>query len=175
MSSHLEDLIAEFYDWRGYLVKRNIMVGKRALGGWDMELDLVAYHPHTKHLIHVESSLDAHSWDKRVERFQKKFSLGEKFMFDEVFTWLDKSTQVDKVAVLISHPSDRHELCGARIASVDEMMAEVRDAIERCGKMSKDAISEQYPLLRTVQLAIKGYYRVVPHVERPGNADYKVQ
>jgi hypothetical protein len=26
--SHLEDLIAEYYDWQGYVVKRNIRVGK---------------------------------------------------------------------------------------------------------------------------------------------------
>jgi hypothetical protein len=26
--SHLENLIAEYYDWKGYLVKRNIKVGK---------------------------------------------------------------------------------------------------------------------------------------------------
>jgi hypothetical protein len=43
--SHLEDLIVEYYDWRGYLVKRNIRVGPLAHGGWEMELDIVAYIP----------------------------------------------------------------------------------------------------------------------------------
>ncbi len=57
--SHLEDLIAEYYDWRGYLVKRNIKVGRLQHGGWEMELDVIAYHPHTNHLIHLEPSLDA--------------------------------------------------------------------------------------------------------------------
>ena len=43
--SHLEDLLAEYYDWKGYLVKRNIKVGRLNHGGWEMELDVIAYHP----------------------------------------------------------------------------------------------------------------------------------
>jgi len=54
--SHLEALIAEYYDWKGYLVKRNIKVGRLKHGGWEMELDVVAYDPNTKHLIHLEPS-----------------------------------------------------------------------------------------------------------------------
>ena len=39
--SHLENLIAEYYDWQGYLIKRNIKVGKLSHGGWEMELDVL--------------------------------------------------------------------------------------------------------------------------------------
>jgi len=45
----LEDLLAEYYNWRGYVVKRNVKAGRRALSGWDMALDVVAYDPHKKH------------------------------------------------------------------------------------------------------------------------------
>ncbi len=83
--SHLEDLIAEFYDWKGYLVKRNIKVG----------------------------------------------------------------------------PKNREELCGARLQSVNEFAALVRAEIVKRGKISKSAIPEQYPILRTIQLLTNGYYRIV--------------
>ena len=123
--AHLEDLLAEYYDWRGYVVKRNVKVGRRALGGWDMELDVVAYDPHTNHLVHLEPSLDAHSWEKREKRFAKKFSAGEQFIFSEVFTWLDAGTPIDQIAVLPRHPKGRDTLAGAHLQSVDELVEEI--------------------------------------------------
>jgi hypothetical protein len=159
--SHLEDIIAEFYDWQGYLIKRNVKVGRRARGGWAMELDVIAYHPHTEHLIHLEPSLDAHSWAKREQRFRKKFAAGAKYIFSEVYTWLDPKTPIDQVAVLISHPTNRDRLAGGRVRSVDEFFSEVRSEIAKLGLVSKNAVPEIYPLLRTIQLAQNGYYRVV--------------
>lgn len=158
--SHLEDLIAEYYDWSGYLVKRNMKVGRLKHGGWEMELDIIAFHPKTKHLVHIEPSIDAHSWAIREQRFKKKFVAGEKYMFDAVFPWLDKRTPVERIAVLVSHPAGRDELCGARIMSVDELMATIATKVRACGIMGKAAIPELYPLLRTVQLTVCGYYRV---------------
>jgi hypothetical protein len=157
--SHLEDLIAEFYDWSGYLVKRNLKVGKLSHGGWEMELDIIAFHPTTKHLVHLEPSIDAHSWDTRESRFKKKFDSGYKYMFSSVFPWLDKDTPVERIAVLVSHPQGKDELCGAKIISIDEFMLLVKEKVSGCGKMAKNAIPEQYPLLRTVQLTTEGYYK----------------
>jgi hypothetical protein len=31
--NHLEQLVCEYYDWMGYLVKSNVHVGKRKEGG----------------------------------------------------------------------------------------------------------------------------------------------
>ena len=159
--SHLEILIAEFYDWKDYLVKRNVKVGRLSHGGWEMELDIVAYHPHTGHLVHIEPSIDAHSWETREKRFAKKFRAGGRYIFDEVYTWLDPKTHIDRIAVLITHPKGKDTLAGARIMSIDEFMAEVRSAVIERGIVSKNAIPEQYPLLRTLQLSHNGYYRVV--------------
>ena len=75
--THLEQLVYEYYDWLGYLVKHNIKVGRLQRGGWEMELDIIAYNPNTNHLIHFEPSLDADSWDKREKRFSKKFDAGK--------------------------------------------------------------------------------------------------
>jgi len=157
--SHLEDIIAEYYDWKGYLVKRNIKVGKLSHGGWEMELDVVAFDPHTEHLIHLEPSIDAHSWATREQRFTKKFTAARKYIFSEVFTWLDSGMEIEQVAVLISHPKGRDILAGGKIVSIDELMAEIRQRVVECGIVAKNAIPEQYPHLRTLQLSHNGYYK----------------
>ncbi len=157
--SHLEDLIAEYYDWRGYLVKRNIKVGRLSHGGWEMELDVIAYDPHSGHLVHLEPSIDAHSWQKREQRFSKKFTAGAKYIFSEVFTWLNPKTKIEQIAILISHPKGRDTLAGGRIVSIDELVFEIKQKVVDCGITAKNAIPEQYPLLRTIQIAENGYYK----------------
>ena len=157
--SHLENLIAEYYDWSGYLIKRNIKVGRLSHGGWEMELDIVAYNPHSKHLVHLEPSVDAHAWKTREQRFLKKFSLGIKYIFTEVFTWLDPKTPVEQIAVLVSHPKGRDTLACGKIVSIDEFIFEIKQKIKDRGIAAKSAIPEQYPLLRTIQLVENGYYK----------------
>ena len=159
--SHLECLIGEYFDWKGYLVKRNTKVGRLTHGGWEMELDIVAYDPHSGHLVHFEPSIDANSWAIREQRFKKKFASAKKYIFSEVFTWLDSSTPIEQVAVLISHPRGRDTLAGGRIQSVDEFMLQVRSEIGERGIVAKNAIPEQYPLLRTIQLLENGYYKAL--------------
>lgn len=150
--SHLEDLVVEYYDWLGYLIKRNIKVGRLSHGGWEMELDVIAYHPQTDHLIHLEPSLDADSWGRREIRFEKKFSAGRKYILQDIFPWLSEKTEIDQVAILISHPQNRDELSGGRLISVDEFIAAIKEDITKLGVVSSNAISEQYPLLELYNL-----------------------
>lgn len=157
--THLEQLIAEFYDWQGYTIKRNIKVGKRAKGGWEMELDVVAYHPTLNKLLHVEASLDAHSWVIREQRYIKKFTLGEKYILTEVFTWLPPGTAIERIAIF-PQVAGRNILAGAKLRSVDDFMLEIKTKVLNEKVMSKSAIPEQYPLLRTIQLALVGYHRL---------------
>jgi hypothetical protein len=157
--THLEQLIAEYYDWKGFLVKQNVMVGRREAGGWDMELDVVAYQPHDGRLVHIEASLDAHSWEKREERYAKKFTLGERYILKEVFTWLPPETSIERIAIFPSIPKDRTHIAGARLDSIDGFVKTIRDEISVGKVMAKQAIPEQYPLLRTMQLTVLGYHR----------------
>ena len=158
MASHLESLIHEYLEWQGYLVRRNLKVGRLSHGGWEMELYLIGYHPTTQDLVHYEPSLDALSWEKREARYNKKFNAARKYLFTEVFSWLPPDTHLRQIAVLISHPYGRDVLAGSMLMSVDELMAEIRSKVIACGIMAKGAISESYPLLRTVQLSHVGYY-----------------
>ena len=159
--SHLEHLIAEYLDLEGFLVRRNIKVGPLNHGGWEMELDLVGYHPVTGRLVHYEPSIDALSWTKREERYIKKFRAGRKYILDKVFPWLKNNTPIEQYAVFISHPKGRDDIAGGKILSVDELVKTIRDQVCSKGVMAKNAIPEQYPLLRTMQLSHCGYYRAL--------------
>ncbi len=157
--SHLEDLLFEYYEWRGYIVRRNIKVGRLAHGGWAGELDLVGYHPKTGDLVHVEPSIDAWTWSHREEVFKRKFKCGRRYIFGEVFPWLDKKTSLKQIAVLVSGGRERRTIGGADILTVDQLVRRIKKEIAKQGIMAKAAIPEQYRLLRTVQLVLCGYYR----------------
>ena len=63
--NHLESLVAEWYEFRGYFVRRNVHVGQLAAGGHQAELDVVAFDPVKPELVQIEPSLDTNSWEKR--------------------------------------------------------------------------------------------------------------
>ena len=159
---HLEALIAEYLEWQGFLVRRNTKVGRLGHGGWEMELDIVGYHPKSGLLVQYEPSIDALSWEKRESRYKKKFEAAKKYIFKEIFLWIPPSTPLQQIAVFISHPKGRDKIAGGAIVSIDELMAEIRVKVVACGIMAKNAVPEQYPLLRTLQLSHVGYYRVIP-------------
>ncbi|MGA9995026.1 MAG: hypothetical protein WBP93_06420 [Pyrinomonadaceae bacterium] len=159
--SHLESLIAEYLDWQGHIVRRNIKVGRLGHGGWEMELDIVGYHPTSNTVVHYEPSIDALSWEKREARYLKKFLAGRKYIFTEVFSWLPPETPLKQVAVFISRPREKNEIAGGMLISIDELMKEIRAKVVKRGPMCRDAISEQYPLLRTLQMTHSGYYKVI--------------
>ncbi|MEW6765326.1 MAG: hypothetical protein AB1344_06005 [Pseudomonadota bacterium] len=159
--SHLESLIVEYLDWQGYLVRRNTKVGRLKHGGWEMELDVIGYNPHTNDLVHYEPSVDAHAWETREARFQKKFDAAKKLIFIEVFSWLSSDTPLRQVAVFPSHPKGRDTIAGARLMSIDELTKEIRDTVSACGPMRSNAIPEIYPLLRTLQLSHCGYNKAI--------------
>lgn len=157
--SHLEDLLCEYYDWQGYILRRNVKVGRLGHGGWEGELDIVAYHPKTRDLVHLEPSLDALPWEKRQPRFARKFKVGAKYIFKEVLPWLDPGTPLRQIAVLASRGPTRGELGGGAVRTIDEFVTEIRKAVARGGKVAKAAVPEQYRLLRTIQLVESGYYK----------------
>lgn len=155
--NHLETLIAEYLDWRGYLVRRNTKVGRLPHGGWAMELDVVGYNPHTEHLVHYEPSIDGRAWATREDRFALKFNQGREHILPELFSWLPQETPIEQIAICVTHPKNRDTVGGGRLQSLDEFVAEVRSAVIKSGAANQNAISETYPLLRTLQLTHCGY------------------
>lgn len=54
----------------------------------------------------------------------------------------------------------KESLAGARLQSIDGFMREVKAEIVKGRVMAKEAIPEQYRMLRTIQLTLVGYHRV---------------
>jgi hypothetical protein len=169
--THLESLISEYLEWQGFLIRRNTKVGRLGHGGWEMELDVVGFHPRTGDLVHYEPSIDALSWDKREARYKKKFEAGRKYIVKDLFSWLPPATKLQQIAVFISHPNGRDTIAGSRIVSVDELVAEIRAKVAECGPMIRNAIPEQYPLLRTIQMSHVGYSRAIHQTVAADRAD----
>jgi hypothetical protein len=96
----LEQLASEWYEFRGYFVRRNVRVGPRPKGGHECELDVVAFHPKRKHLVHIEPSMDADSWAQREKRYVKKFDAGKKYI-PGLFEGLDLPLEIEQVALLV--------------------------------------------------------------------------
>jgi hypothetical protein len=154
MINFLEQLISEWYEFRGYFVRRNVRVGPRIRGGHESELDVVAFHPEKKHLVHIEPSSDAESWANRERRYQKKFAAGRTYI-PGLFAGLDLPTEVDQIAVFIFSSRARAEIAGGKVLLIADLMNEIRDELSKRSVL-RAAVPEQYQLLRALQFA--AYY-----------------
>lgn len=160
-SNHLEELAAEWYDYRKYFVRRNVRVGRRGAGGHEGEIDIAAYDPKTGHLVHVETSMDSQTWEDREERFRRKFETGERYI-RSLFHGLPATTKIEKIAILGLASRKTHQFIGgATIKLIDEFLVEILMHLKGVSWLS-EAVPEQYPLLRTLQLV--AHYRA-PIVE----------
>jgi hypothetical protein len=155
-------VMATYLTIQGYIVVCNTKVGKLDHGGWKMELDVVAYCPTRDRVVHYEPSLDANSWKVREERFTKKFSAAQEHLLDiPQFAFLTKADvkNMEQIAIFPSVPKARRDFLGCNAVGVDDLMSEIIEFVTERGRGSKAAFPEQYPLLRTLQFAVCGYYK----------------
>ncbi|MFT3735111.1 MAG: hypothetical protein QM776_08810 [Rhodocyclaceae bacterium] len=146
----LEQLTFEWYEYQGYFVRRNTLVGARDKGGYECELDIVAFHPTTMHIVHVEPSMDAHSWSERERRYLKKFEAGRKFI-PSMIPGFKRGMGIDQIALFgLLKVSPRTQLAGGRVMTVSEFLHPVVQEL-RTQRVASSAVPEQYPLLRMVQ------------------------
>lgn len=150
--NHLEQLTAEWYEFRGYFVRRNVQVGRRSQGGYECELDVVAFCPQRQHLVHIEPSMDANAWAKREERYAKKFDAGRKYI-PALFAGIALPQDIEQIALLgFASNANVKTLAGGRVMTSSEFLAEITADIGNM-RIAKAAIPEQYFLLRTIQFA----------------------
>lgn len=157
MINFLEELVSEWYEFRGYFVRRNVRVGRRANGGYDCELDVVAFNPKTKHLVQIEPSSDAASWATRELRYKKKFDAGRKHIPD-LFSGLDLPPRVEQIAIFIFGGQHRTTVAGGKVLLIADFMSQIRDEVSK-RPVLREAIPEQYQLLRALQFA-SHYWKV---------------
>lgn len=147
-------MVAEWYELRGYFVRRNVQVGKRLNGGHECELDIVAFQPEQRSLVQIEPSLDSDSWAKREARYAKKFGAGRKYI-PGLFPGMAIPKHIDQVALFVyGGGKSRERIAGGRVVFIREFMEEVRAGIQH-RKVASAAIPEGLPLLRTLQFAVQ--------------------
>lgn len=150
--NHLEQLTAEWYEFQGYFVRRNVQVGRREKGGYECELDVVAYCPERSRLVHIEPSMDAHTWATRELRYAKKFEAGRKYI-PGLFKGVTLPTVIEQIALLgYGSKTNNETLAGGRVMTSAELLQEITAGIAG-RRIERAAIPEQYPLLRTLQFA----------------------
>ena len=148
----LEELVAEWYEYLGYFVRRNIRVGALPNGGFEGELDVVAFDPAKSHLIHIETSTDSDARATRQERLSRKFAVGRKYI-PTLFTGFALPQDIEQLALFVyGSPRQYAEIGGGRVISIKQFMISIRDDLEGKPVASK-AVPEQYPLLRALQFA----------------------
>lgn len=169
--NHLEQLVSEWLQYRGYFVRVSVQVGPRDRGGFEGELDVVALNPVTQHLLHVECSLDALSAEKREERFAGKFERGRRFIKD-AFRGIPLPETIEQVLVLQFASGRTREIGGARLVTVREFVHEMYEGLKGTSPASK-AVPSNLPLLRTIQLAADAAqaspssHRIIPPPQNP--------
>jgi hypothetical protein len=152
MPNFLEQLVAEWYEYQGYFVRRNVNVAKRAKGGYDAELDVVAFNPKTRHLVLVETSMDARSWAAREEKFATKFAAGRKYIRN-IFQGFGDLPEPECIAVIvIGSGKTHHTIGGGKLMHISELMLSIKADVEK-RRVDNAAIPEQYVMLRTLQFA----------------------
>lgn len=148
--NYLEQLAAEWYEYQGYFVRRNALVGRRVGGGWECELDVVAFHPGKKHLIHIEPSMDSLSWERRAERYARKFAAGRKYI-PEMFAGLDVPKDIEQIALFgLGSKVNNPTLCGGTVWLISDLLRDITTVL-RTRRVETAAVSEQFALLRTIQ------------------------
>lgn len=155
MANHLEQLVAEWLEFKGYFVRRNVKVGKLSHGGYEGELDIVAYHPIDNHLIQIEPSIDAHAWGKREQRFKKKFGTGRKYIISEVFPWLPHNKKFEQWAVLWGSDKNHSEVGGGKVIPIWKLVRMIAKDVIAFTPPAGKTIPEQFPLLRTMQYTLR--------------------
>jgi len=163
-ANFLEELVAEWYEYQGYLVKRNERVGPNpnGRGGHQGELDVVAFDPtcdpKRPSLVHIETSMDADSWRERDTRLRRKFAAGDTYIKD-LFDGLPvNDKRIHHVGIFVSGNGEKHKnIGGGEVRMASDLIVEVLRRMRGVHLLSH-AVPEKYPILRTLQI-IATYWR----------------
>lgn len=149
----LESLVAEWYEYSGYFVRSNPRARKRQKGGWDVELDVLAYSPSDQRLIHIETSSDANSWQERKDRFlKKKFILSREEYESLIGSSINK---IERIAI-VGWSSTKTDLSWGediKVLLIPQLLEEITTKL-RANSPLKQAVPESFPLLRAIQMAL---------------------
>jgi len=150
----LEQLVAEWYEYEGYFVQSNVRARKRAEGGWDAELDVLAYDPSNLTLLHVETSGDADSWAERKRRFLTKKFILKREEYEAILGC--KVSKIRKIAVVGYARSTKADLNWGQdieVVLIPDLMTQIAEKLHSQHPM-QEAVPEGFPILRAVQTVL---------------------
>jgi Holliday junction resolvase-like predicted endonuclease len=152
----LEQLVAEWYSYKGYFVQTNVKFGPLKHGGYEGEMDVVAFHPKDKVLVHVETSTDSRSWEKRRYHFESKFRRAQKH-YSELFHF--DYDAVEKIAIVGLRSIAPDGISFGKDVVIKTGPEFIREMAEYFKDKSplKQAVPEHWPLIRLLQ--ISAFYR----------------
>jgi hypothetical protein len=149
--NHLEQLATEWLQYNEYIVRASIPVGPRPNGGYEGELDVIGVNLITKHLVHIECSLDADSGAERERKFRAKFERGLRYI-KGVFPGLDIPHTPDQIVLHQFARQNGQKIGGGRLVTVRELIHEIMLGLSGTSPAS-GAVPSNLPLLRTLQVA----------------------
>ncbi|WP_051275660.1 hypothetical protein [Aestuariibacter salexigens] len=149
----LESLTAEWYGYQGYFVRTNIKANRRSNGGYNNEIDILAYMPSTGELVHAETSWDAMTWERREERY-----ISKKFIFtNEQYAEIVGSvpSTIKKRAIIGTSRTQPKEIWGddIEVTTVPNFISEITNGLKGKHPM-REVIPETYPCLRSFQFVL---------------------
>ena len=154
MMNFLEQVIAEWFSHKGYFVKTNIKFGKLPSGGFAGEVDVVAFDPQTRELVHIEASTVGGVGGAKL--FKKKFDLAKRYYGEELFQFSYDSMRCMAIGgfAYTATPKVKNML-GEKIEveTVPEFFRKASACLREC-PIPKQAISETLPLLRAMQFTL---------------------
>lgn len=147
----LEQLAAEYYEYTGYFVRTNVRARKRSSGGWDSELDVLAYKPSECELIHIEISGDADSWEERKNNFIKKFILSNQEYITIIGANISKIKRIAISGWTRTTKVDRKWENDIEVLLIPEFIKQIIIKLHDHDFIS-EAVPESFPILRTIQM-----------------------
>jgi len=151
----LEQLASEWFEYTGYFVRTNVRARKRAAGGWDAELDVLAYQPSSRTLLHIETSGDAESWKERKHRFLTKKFVFSKAEYEEILgSPIDSIHRKAIVGWSQSPTTDLNWGEDIEVIAVPTFLSQIVSEL-RNRDFVREAVPESYPILRTIQMTLK--------------------
>lgn len=152
MMNYLEMLAEEYHSYIGYFVRSNVRARKRDRGGYDVEIDVLAFSPNNQKLLHIETSGAAVTWEaNRESLMQKKFSLTKQEYEENLGCSI---AEVQKVMIIGWAKSSEAFIDGEiKVVPIPAFIREIAREL-RNRHPQKEIVPEQFPLLRSMQMCL---------------------
>lgn len=151
--AYLQQLAREWYEYRGYFVRENVWVGLESDGSYDCELDVVAYDPQHRHVVHIEPSFDLLPTMDRERHFQLKFDAGKKYLH-RMFSRPSTLTLEQIALIAYAQPEQHQTIGGGRVILLTTLLSEMLAHLSQLD-LASAPVPEQWPLIRTLQVSIE--------------------